>query len=322
MSALRVGLVGARRRRQGLGPFVARDLVAAGAEVPCFVATSEATREAALPELRAFAGIAPRGYLDLAEMLAREPLDALAILSPPEHHAGHLALALDAGVHVLCEKPFVWDVPDPGARTAELLAAFAARECIVWENCQWPLTLASFETLHPGGLDRPPRRFEMELEPISSGLRMLADALPHPLSLLQRLVPGRAPRVGKLEVLHEAVDPDLTTLRFDYETDAWSCAVAVRLRRRESGLRHAAYALDGRRARRVVSPEGYRLSFADADRSVPIADPLTRLVADFVQALRGAGSGPGAGDAPRVARDIQERMDLLVALAAAYEKSP
>jgi predicted dehydrogenase len=320
VKAPRVGLVGARRRRQGLGPFVARDLVAAGAEVACFVATSEASREAALPDLRSFAGLSPRGYLDLREMLAAESLDALAILSPPECHAGHLELAAEAGVHVLCEKPFVWEVDDPRSRTATLLEAFAERRRIVWENCQWPYTLAGFEALHPGGLATPPRRFEMELEPISRGLRMLGDALPHPISLLQRLCPGTAPRAEGVRVEREGPGAGLTTIRFDYETDSWGCQVQVRLRRRESGLRAAAYAIDGRRARRVVSPDGYRLSFADSDRSVPIADPLSELVADFVEALRASGSGQGS--APPQAREIQERMDLLVALTTAYEESP
>jgi predicted dehydrogenase len=313
-----VGIVGARRRRQGLGPFVARDLVAAGAEVPCFVATSEASREAALPELRAHAGLSPRGYLDLDEMLAAERLDAVAILSPAEHHARHLERCAAAGVHVLCEKPFVWEVEDPRGRTAALLADFAARRRLVWENCQWPWTLPAFEQLHPGGLDAPPRHFAMELEPISRGIRMLGDALPHPLSLLQRLCPGEAPRARAARF--ESGGPDCTTLRFDYETDEWRCAVEVRLQRRGTGLRHAAYALDGRRARRVVSPEGYRLSFADSDRSVPIADPLTGLVADFVEALRTADAGPGG--APDRAREIQERMDLLVSLTNAYEELP
>jgi predicted dehydrogenase len=320
VKAPRVGLVGARRRRQGLGPFVARDLVAAGAEVPCFLATTRASCEAALPDLRAFAGLSPRGYLDLREMLASERLDALAILSPPEHHAAHLESAAAAGVHVLCEKPFVWDEPDARARTAALLDAFAARGSIVWENCQWPYTLPGFEALHPGGLETPPRRFEMELEPISGGVRMLVDALPHPLSLLQRLCPGAAPRAERVRVEREGPDTPCATIRFDYETDHWSCAVQVRLRRREAGLRAAAYAIDGRRARRVVAPEGYRLSFADSDRSVPIADPLTELVADFVEALRAASSG--SGNAPSRASEIRERMNLLVALTTAYEESP
>ena len=70
------------------------------------------------------ARIEPRGYLDLASMLAEERLDAVAILSPAEHHAEHLAQAAAAGVHVLCEKPFVWGVTDPAGRAGRLLLGF------------------------------------------------------------------------------------------------------------------------------------------------------------------------------------------------------
>ena len=96
MSRPRVGLVGARRRRQGLGPFVARDLVRAGACVPCFVTTSAATRDAASGQLAAICGVETRGYSNVDEMLARERLDALAILSPAETHAAYLESAAAA----------------------------------------------------------------------------------------------------------------------------------------------------------------------------------------------------------------------------------
>lgn len=314
MSAPRVGIVGARRRRQGLGPFVARDLVAAGAQVPCFLVTrpeSVAPAQAALFEA---ARIEPRAYLDLAEMLARERLDALAILSPAEHHAEHLDAAAGAGLHVLCEKPFVWQVPDPAARARELLEAFGAKGLLVFENCQWPCTLPAFECLHPGALDAPPRRFEMELVPRSRGLQSLADALPHALSLLQALVPGEQVRVEGIGFSTRDPASDRLTVRFRYRTESHTCDAEVSLARGETLPRHAAYALDGRRARRVVTPPDYRLSFEDAGRSVPIADPLTQLVSEFVATVMDAPRGTAS---PR-ARRIHQRMQLLAALAAAY----
>jgi hypothetical protein len=74
--------------------------------------------------------------------------------------------------------------------------------------------------------------------------------------------------------------------------------------------RRAELELDGHRARRLVSEEGYRLCFADAARSVPLPDPLTQLVADFVAALR---EGRAAQIDP-----ILQRMRVLVAIAASY----
>ncbi|MDH4096602.1 MAG: Gfo/Idh/MocA family oxidoreductase, partial [Betaproteobacteria bacterium] len=136
MTGPRVGVVGARRARQGLGPFVVRDLRAAGAEVPCILATRAETRDAAVRALATHTGVEPRGYLDLDEMLARESLDALAILSPAPCHAEPLAAAARARLHVLCEKPFVWGVPDLAARTRALVEAIEANGRVLFENCQ------------------------------------------------------------------------------------------------------------------------------------------------------------------------------------------
>ena len=91
-----VGVIGARRQRQGLGSYVVRDLLACGAAVPCFLATSEATRDAARRELAERWRVEPRGYLDLDAMLGAETLDALAICSPPETHERYLAAAASA----------------------------------------------------------------------------------------------------------------------------------------------------------------------------------------------------------------------------------
>jgi predicted dehydrogenase len=294
---------------------VARDLLAAGAEVPCFLATSEETRDAASRELAELYRLEARGHLDLDEMLASEALDALAILSPAECHAEHLEAASRAGLDVLCEKPFVWDVPDLVARTRELVDAVESLGRILWENCQWPYTLPAFEMLHPGALDAPPRRFEMELQPASRGLRSLADSIPHPLSLLQTLVPGAEPRVEDVRFSTRDPASPAQTLRFRYRSAGHEVEVEVRLERNEKPPRRAAYALDGRTARRLVSPEDYRLSFADANRSVPVPDPLALLIADFVAVL---GDTPGEGRRTR-GREINQRMQLLADIAGAYQ---
>jgi len=44
-------------------------------------------------------------YSDLSKMLAEEKLDALSIASPTFLHASQTIEALNAGVHVFCEKP-------------------------------------------------------------------------------------------------------------------------------------------------------------------------------------------------------------------------
>ena len=61
-------------------------------------------------------------YDDLDKMLAGEQLDAVVISTPSKLHASMVQKALDRGLHVFCEKPFVLDVAD-GERLAALALA-------------------------------------------------------------------------------------------------------------------------------------------------------------------------------------------------------
>ncbi len=61
-------------------------------------------------------------YADLDRMLDAEQLDALIVATPSKLHAAMVGEALERGLHVFCEKPFVLDVAD-----GERLVA-AARE--------------------------------------------------------------------------------------------------------------------------------------------------------------------------------------------------
>ena len=61
-------------------------------------------------------------YADMDAMLASEQLDAVVISTPSRLHATMVGKALERGLHVFCEKPFVLDVHD-GERLAEQAAA-------------------------------------------------------------------------------------------------------------------------------------------------------------------------------------------------------
>jgi predicted dehydrogenase len=51
-----------------------------------------------------------KGYSDYDEMLRREQLDAVLIATPSRLHVPMVGKAIDRGLHVFCEKPFVLDV--------------------------------------------------------------------------------------------------------------------------------------------------------------------------------------------------------------------
>jgi hypothetical protein len=304
-----VGIIGARRRRQGLGPFVARDLRAAGAEIPCFLATTAETRDAAARELASSYQIEARGYLDLEAMLSAEELDALAILSPAETHRSYLEAAGAAGIHALCEKPLIWGGGGLATEAARIAGGFDAKGLLLWENCQWPYTLPAYEQLHPGSTARAPERFEMHLQPMSRGMQMLVDSMPHALSLLQALSPGPGPSIA--EPRFSTPDAQRVTVGFLYRAGSATSSVQVTLKSANAAPREAGFAVDGRPVRRLVAPRGYRLSFAAGDRTAPVADPLTLLVGDFTRELQSRRRASRS-------REIAERMELLEVIVDAY----
>jgi predicted dehydrogenase len=317
MKPLRVGLIGARRARQGLGPFVARHLRAAGAEIPCFLVTSEASRAEAAAQIASSAGIAPRGHLDFRAMLDAHPIDAVAICSPHASHGEWLDAARGAGLHALCEKPLVWGEPDLGAATGRRVADFAQQGLVLFENCQWPYALQDLGRVLPGCLDAPPRRFAMRMQPAGGGASLLADSLPHPLSLLQGLAPGEGAGIDDVRFSTTAPGAERVEIGFVYRAAGAAVEVAVELCPTQAHPREIRLAIDGREARRVVSNPGYRLALEAEGRRVEIEDPMLRLVADFAGcAVRGADT-----ESSRRGREILERAALLGRLAAAWREA-
>ncbi len=65
-------------------------------------------------------------YADFDRMLESEPLDALIVATPSKLHAGMVQKALDRGLHVFCEKPYVLEVAD-----GERLVALARSKALV-----------------------------------------------------------------------------------------------------------------------------------------------------------------------------------------------
>lgn len=314
VTAPRVAVVGVRRVRQGLGEHFARWLVAAGAEVPAFVAR---TPESADEGRRVLArhGIDARGFTSLDALLAAEPVDALVIASPAETHAVWLRTACAAGLGVLCEKPFVWGGADPAREGAAIVEEFSARRLLLREHCQWPRVLSAFFALHPQAAGRAPSAFEMELAPSGRGRSMIIDSLSHPVSVLQALPGGLGGGISGLSF--STRDPDAAAIDVSFRAREGGLAVVVRLRSVPGQPRPAAMAIDGLRADREVELPSYRMSLRDGARTVrlgdhvPFGDPMGAEVAAFVAALRTrgpAGADPG----------IVPRLRLLAEIAAAF----
>ncbi len=139
----------------------------------------------------------PAVYSDLDTMLANTPLDILHICTPVESHFAIAMQAIEAGVHVVIEKPLATTLN----KTTLLLNAAKEKNikiCPVHQfgfqdgvqktisalNSLGELLQLRFTTNSAGGCVANTGQVNNTLNDI------IADILPHPLSVLQRIRPG------------------------------------------------------------------------------------------------------------------------------------
>ena len=278
---MRVGIVGAGRSRNGLGPFLASAFEAAGGRVVGVAGRDLASSERAAAALQA--GLAhPVAAAASALALARQ-VDVLVVASPADAHREGLLAAQAAGIACLCEKPLV-AVPHSADGLA-LVDAFRRRGLLLAENCQWPFVLPALFELHPGLRAAPVQHVAMGLGPSFAGRAMVEDSLSHVLSVVQALVPidGAA---GATAVTQSDPGPAATAnvLRFQLAGATGPVAVELHLQQCPAQPRPAWLAVNGCRMDRRIGA-GYAQSFVAGDKSVPVADPLHSLVYRFASLL-------------------------------------
>ena len=110
------------------GAFIGFGNVAAKGHLPGWLSVKDvqidAANDAVEAQGRAFLEACPGGrwHESVDSLLAEKTLDFVDICTPPSSHAALIKRALDAGLHVLCEKPLVTRIGD-----AQAVAAAAAK---------------------------------------------------------------------------------------------------------------------------------------------------------------------------------------------------
>ncbi|KAI9746671.1 MAG: hypothetical protein M1818_000385 [Claussenomyces sp. TS43310] len=120
-------------------------------------------------------------YTSAADMLADASIDLIVLTTPPNTHSPLARSALEAGKHVLVEKPFVPTAAE--ARELERLAAARQRLICVYQNRRWDADFLTFRRLQrDGALGRIVEfethfdRWKPERPPTWKGTLGMADA--------------------------------------------------------------------------------------------------------------------------------------------------
>ncbi|NNE97868.1 MAG: Gfo/Idh/MocA family oxidoreductase [Pyrinomonadaceae bacterium] len=279
----RVLVVGARRKRQGTGPFVARAFKQAGAEICGIVGTSENSIDEALDILSSEHDVNCPGYESLGKALEEQNPDILAICSPYEFHLEALNTAASQGIHCLCEKPLWWD--EAADRkfevTAKLIKAFQENGRLLETITQWPHTLETFYTIYPEEKEKPVTQFEFDLSPAKQSADMLQNSAPHLLSMLYALAGVGKIKRPEISILGGQIDH--WQLTFLYEAAQTEIKTSFNLIPAPKPPRPAGYAINGKRVERKIHLPEYSFSFEFDDTLYPLADPLDMLVGSFLK---------------------------------------
>ncbi len=271
MTAPRIAIVGGRTSHQGTGPWLARFFAGHGARITGVLGTREQTAVDAAQDLARRFGIDCRGYAEWSAFLGETRPDLLVIASPANTHREYLERALEAGVPVFCEKPFIWDDDrDNVADAARLIDGFKTARLALVINNQWSESLSEFRKLYPACNLADLRRFEMELSPASTGRSMLIDAMPHAWSMLTTL--AGAGRLEDLTVSFTGSDRCAITGAYAHARGRSSLRIA--LVNHPQQPRPFAYAVNGCRVERLIDPKDYAFKFKTENGVFPIADPM------------------------------------------------
>jgi len=274
---LRLGLVGCGRLAE-LG-YVPAAQAAPGVRFVA-VADPDRTRRGVVA-----AKLGASGHARVGELLAAGPLDGLVVCTPAEQHEEVAAMAAQAGLTALVEKP-----PAPDAQGALQIAALRPAPWIAF-NRRFDQGLKLRHSVPPGG----DLTMKMVLHyrrdswrPVARGDDALLDLAPHLIDLALYLT-GSLPVAVRANATRERAGIVLATTRAEVRIE---CATN-RPHHELVEIRGA----DGRLAGRAVSAGRARGALARLTGAHPLVRSLRLQLEAYARALRGAEAGPLASAA-------------------------
>ena len=280
MNCLKASIIGAGRNRNGTGKYIANYFQKAGVSVTSVLGTTEKTALNAAFSLREY-GIKASSHTDFNIMVEKDRPDMVAIASPFSTHYDYIMKALRAGLHIFCEKPFIWQETENIAGLIETIFNVAeSKGLTIAMNSQWPFSIPCYEELC-GKIDRKEiNNFYIRLSPISAGREMVIDSVPHALSILYYCL-GK----GEIENVLTDKEEDEITIRFNYIASTNPCNVLINLKRQDTQPRDFSFGFNDKIVSRILDLESYSIFFKHKNKIQRIVDPLELSVNDFVESV-------------------------------------
>ena len=278
---MKISIIGAGRTRNGIGEYIGKYFHLHGAKVTSVLGTTEKTSLQASSALRNY-GIEAHSYTDFDAMVSAEKPDVVVIASPSSTHFDYLLKCLDRGLHVFCEKPFIWDDHrDIRKRIEDIFEKAREKRLTIAMNSQWPFSIDDYEEICGKIRIEEKNIFFARMSPFSPGRVMIPESVPHPLSILY----GRL-GAGEIQKLNFELDEEgEMTIRFTYLFETRACDVLIELIHQKTPPRDFSFGFNGKIVSRSLDLNHYEIYFNYGDKKLKIMDPLELSVKNFMEAV-------------------------------------
>ena len=298
----------------GIGKNHARWFHRHGCHIAGFLGTSDDSTTQTEANLNAEFDFQGNAYTDLEALLKNEKPDIVCVATPPPLHFAHALQSLEAGAHVLCEKPLVY-APTRKFRenrdgAKELVKVAAKKNLNLGTQLQYGAATPILCKL--AGLSaRDVGDFAMELETLNPNAprdprELWIDLGPHPVSVAQMLA-GPGAQIAEETIRFEPYDDDEKTevlARFGINCADGRLlmvrAVVRALRGEDQRAPRRRFSFNGQSvsyAPMRSAKNGFQSQFIAPDGYASIyPDPVDYLVGNFVNACRHAEAPLITGD--------------------------
>jgi predicted dehydrogenase len=278
---LNISIIGAGRTRNGIGKYIGKYFHKHGAKVTSVLGTTEKTSLQASSALRKY-GIEAHPYTNFDEMVRGEKPDAVAIASPSSTHYEYLLKSLNSGLHIFCEKPFIWNGHMNLRKMVEEMFEKARQKTLtIAMNSQWPFSIDAYEAICGKIVIQKVNTFFIRMSPPFPGREMIPESVPHALSLLYCLLGP-----GEIENLSFESDGEKEmSIRFFYLFDNRACDVLIQLVFQKTPPRDFSFGLNDKIVFRGLDSGNYGIYFHYGDKKLRIVDPLELSVKNFMEAI-------------------------------------
>jgi hypothetical protein len=279
---MKVSIIGAGRKRNGIGEYIGKYFHKHGARVTSVLGTTEKTSLQASSALRKY-GMETHAHTDFDEMVRAEKPDVVVIASPSSTHYEYLLKCLDRGLHIFCEKPFIWgDTTDIQERIEDFFERARGKELTIAMNSQWPFSIDDYEEICGKVRIKETNHFFVRMSPFSPGKVMIPESVPHPLSILYCGLGA-----GEIQDLNFELDGEgELIIRFTYLFGTRACDVLIRLVHQKTPPREFSFGFNHKIVVRSLDLRNYEIYFNYGNKKMRIVDPLELSVKNFMEAVR------------------------------------